>query len=104
MLALFSSDSAANVAFLRAAEAVAASLGITVTAVDVHDGGDIERAAGTFASQADGGLIVMPNPYTVANRASIIILAARYRLPALYPYRSFATAPGLISYGPDQID
>ena len=46
----------------------------------------------------------MPHPNTVANRASIIILAARYRLPAIYPYRYFATEGGLLSYGPDQID
>jgi putative ABC transport system substrate-binding protein len=101
---LFGSNSAANIAFLRAAEAVARSLGVTVTAVDVDHGGEIERAVGTFASQADGGLIVMPNPYTVANRASIIISTARYRLPAMYPYRYFATEGGLLSYGPDQID
>jgi hypothetical protein len=44
-----------------------------------------------------GGLIVMPHPNTVANRASIIILAARYRLPAIYPYRYFATEGGLLS-------
>jgi putative ABC transport system substrate-binding protein len=49
-------------------------------------------------------LVVMPHAYTLANRASIIILAARYRLPAIYPYRFFATEGGLLSYGPDQID
>ena len=99
---LFGSDSAANVAYLGAAEAVARSLGVTVTAIDVHDGG--EGAIATFASQPDGGLIVMPHPNTIANRASIIILAARYRLPAIYPYRYFATEGGLLSYGFDQID
>jgi putative tryptophan/tyrosine transport system substrate-binding protein len=93
-----------NVAFLRAAEAVAPSLGVTVTAVDVNDGSEVERAITTFAGQADGGLIVMPHPYTLGNRGSIIILAARYRLPAIYPFRFFATEGGLLSYGPDQID
>ena len=58
----------------------------------------------TFASQPDGGLIIMPNPYTLANRGSIIILAARYRLPAIYPYQIFAAEGGLICYGFDQID
>jgi putative ABC transport system substrate-binding protein len=77
---------------------------VTVTAVDVHDGGEIERAVATFAGQPDGGLIVVPHPYTIANRASIIILAARYRLPAIYGYRYFAAEGGLISYGPDQIE
>jgi putative ABC transport system substrate-binding protein len=101
---LFGSDSAASVAVLRAAEALAPSLGVTVTAVDVRDGGEIERAIATFASQPDGGLIVVPHPYTVANRASIIILAAGHHLPAIYPFRYFATEGGMISYGPDQIE
>ena len=48
--------------------------------------------------------IVTPHPYTVANRGSIIILAARHRLPAIYPFRYFAAEGGLISYGPDQIE
>jgi putative ABC transport system substrate-binding protein len=101
---LFGSDNTSNVAFLRVAEAVAPSLGITVTAVHVHDGGEFERTVAEFAGQPDGGLIVVPHPYTIANRAAIIILAARNRLPAIYPFRYFATGGGLVSYGPDQID
>jgi putative ABC transport system substrate-binding protein len=101
---LFGSDSAGNVPFLRAIEAAAPSLGVTLTTVDVHDGGGIERAVATFASQPDGGLMVVPHPYTISNRASIIILAARHRLPAIYPYRYFAAEGGLISYGADQIE
>jgi putative ABC transport system substrate-binding protein len=101
---LFGSDAPPNVAFLRAAEAVAPSLGVQVIAVDVHGGVEIEHAIATFGGQPDGGLIVVPHPYSVANRASIIILAARYRLPAIYPFRYFATEGGLMSYGPDQID
>jgi putative tryptophan/tyrosine transport system substrate-binding protein len=104
MAVLFGSDSAANVEMLRAAEAASSSLAVMVTAVDVHGGGEIERAIATFASQPDSGLIIMPHPYTVANRGSVIILAARYRLPAIYPYRYFANEGGMISYGPDQID
>ena len=101
---LYGSDSAASVATVRATEAVAPSLGFTATAVDVHDGREIEGAVARFADQPDGGLIVVPNPSTVANRASIITLAARHRLPAIYPFRYFATEGGLMSYGPDQLD
>ena len=101
---LYGSDSAASVAAVHATEAVAPSLGFRVTAVDVHDGGEIEGAVAKFADQPDGGLIVVPHPRTVANRASIIILAARHRLPAIYPFRYFATEGGLMSYGADQID
>jgi putative tryptophan/tyrosine transport system substrate-binding protein len=100
---VFGSDSAANVAFLHVAEGVAPSLGVKLTAIDVHDG-EIERTVAAFASQPDGGLVVVPHPYTIANRASIIILAARHRLPTIYPYRYFAIEGGLMSYGPDQID
>jgi ABC-type uncharacterized transport system substrate-binding protein len=101
---LFGSGSATNVATLRVVETVAPSLGVTVTAVDVDHVGEIERAVATFAGQPDGGLIVVPYPYTIANRASIIILAARHRLPAIYGYRYFAAEGGLMSYGPDQIE
>jgi len=101
---LFGSDIAVNVAYLRAAEAVAPSLGVQVTAIDIHADAEIDRAIETFASQPDGGLIAFPNPKTTANRASIIILAARHRLPAIYPFRFFAIEGGLMSYGIDQID
>jgi putative ABC transport system substrate-binding protein len=101
---LFGSDTFANLAFLRAAEAVAPSLGVQMAAVDVLGGVDIERAIAMFASQPDGGLIVVPNVYNTANRGSIILLAARYRLPAVYPFRFFAAEGGLMSYGPDQIE
>jgi len=100
---LFGSDIAVNIAYLRAAEAVAPSLGLQVAPID-HAGVEIERAISTFASQPDGGLVVLPNPNTTANRSSVIILAARHRLPAIYPFRFFATEGGLMSYGIDQID
>jgi putative ABC transport system substrate-binding protein len=101
---LFGSDSAGNVALLRTAEAVAPSLEVAVTAVDVRDGGEIEGAIAAVASHPGGGLIVVPHPNTIANRGSIIILAARHRLPVIYPYRYFTTEGGLMSYGPDEID
>jgi putative ABC transport system substrate-binding protein len=101
---LFGSDSRPNVAYLRTAEAIAPSLGVAVTPVDVVDSEAIERAVAAFASQPDGGLTVLPHPKTWANRGSIIILAARHRLPAIYPFRIFAAEGGLLSYGFDQID
>ena len=101
---LFGSDAGPVVAYLRTAETIAPSLGVAVTPVDVVDSGGTERAVAAFASRPDGGLIVLPHSYTLANRGSIIILAARYRLPAIYPFRIFATEGGLLSYGFDQID
>jgi putative ABC transport system substrate-binding protein len=100
---IFGSDSVVTAALLRAAEAVASALAIEVTAIDLHAGVEIERAIATFASQPDGGLIVTPHPSVIPNRGSIILLAARHRLPAVYPFRYFVTEGGLMSYGPDQI-
>jgi putative ABC transport system substrate-binding protein len=101
---LFGSDSVATVAMLQAAQAVAPALDVQVTAVDVHGGDEIERAIATFASQPDGGLIVTSHPNLPANRGLIILLAARHRLPTVYPFRYFAAEGGLMSYGPDQVD
>jgi putative ABC transport system substrate-binding protein len=70
----------------------------------VRDAGEIERAVTTFARGSNGGLIVTGSPLTAVHRNLIIALAARHRLPAIYPYRYFATSGGLISYGPDSID
>ena len=101
---LFGSDTAVNLAFLKAAEAVAPSLDVRVTPVDISGGVEIERAISAFASEPGGGLIVMPHIYNAANRASVILLAARHRLPAVYPFRFFAAEGGPMSYGPDQVE
>jgi putative tryptophan/tyrosine transport system substrate-binding protein len=97
-------ETLAHVAFLRAAEAAVPPLNIKLTALSVHNAAEIERAVSGFASERDSGLIVAPHAITVNNRNEIMGLAARYRLPALYPLRSFATDGGLISYGTNPID
>jgi putative ABC transport system substrate-binding protein len=101
---LFGSDSAANMAILRAAEAVAPLLDVTLTPIDLRGDAEMETALAIFAGERDGGLVVVPNPITVTNRGPIILLAARHRLPAVYPYRYYATEGGMMSYGPDQVD
>ena len=93
-----------HVVFLRAAEAAAASLGLTVTAASVQDVAGMESAVAVFASEPETGLIIFPHPLTISNRALLHTLAMRHRLPAIYPYKYFATDGGLLSYGPDQID
>jgi putative ABC transport system substrate-binding protein len=101
--ALFASNVAPHASFLRAAEAAAPSLDMTVSPIDVENSGAIERAITGFAERPNAGLLVFPHPSTIANRALINTLAVRHRLPAIYAYRYFATDGGLISYGPDQI-
>jgi putative ABC transport system substrate-binding protein len=100
---IFGSNSDANVAFLQTIGAAAPAHEVQVTAIDVL-AGSIERVIATFASQRDGGLIVLPHAYTVANRAVIIVLAARYRLPAIYFDRYIAAEGGLMSYSSDVTD
>lgn len=100
--ALLSRDAAAHAAFLQAAQSVAPSLGIAVTVVDIQT--ELERAITAYAEQPDRGLLVFPHPRTIANRRLIHSLAIRHRIPAVYPYRYFASDGGLITYGPDQLD
>jgi putative tryptophan/tyrosine transport system substrate-binding protein len=101
---LFSEDVPHHTSFLRAVEAVAPSLAVTVTVIGVHDRGKIESAIAAFAGSPHSGLIVFPHPNTIANRQAIMAMALHHRLPAIYPYRYFTSDGGLISYGPDQID
>jgi putative ABC transport system substrate-binding protein len=97
-------ETLAHGAFLRAAEAVAPSLGVQLTPAGIHDADEIQRAVMTFASTAGGGLVVLPHPITTKNRNFIIELASRHRLPAVYPYRFFTQNGGLVSYSIDPID
>jgi putative ABC transport system substrate-binding protein len=85
-------------------QSVAPSFGIELSPIDVRDAGEIERAVTAFARGPNSGLIVTSSGSAAVHRELIITLAARYRLPAVYNYRYFATAGGLISYGPDPID
>jgi putative tryptophan/tyrosine transport system substrate-binding protein len=65
---------------------------------------DIERAIEAFAAVPNGGLLVTPDPTATAHRDLIIALAARHRLPVVYPFRQFVSAGGLMSYGTDSYD
>jgi putative ABC transport system substrate-binding protein len=87
-----------------AIQAVAPSLRLEVSPLNMRDAGEIERAVAAFARSPNGGLIVTAGSGTVRHRDLIIALAARHKLSAVYPERFFATAGGLISYGPDQVD
>jgi ABC-type uncharacterized transport system substrate-binding protein len=90
--------------FMQVLEAMAPPLGIEPIAAAVHDDAELERNVGDFAAKPAGGLIVLPDVFTVGHRDLIIALAARYRLPAIYPLRVFAASGGLMSYAADQFD
>jgi putative ABC transport system substrate-binding protein len=91
-------------AHLSAIQAVAPSFGVELSAVGVRDVGEIERTVTAFARSSNAGLIVTPSTSALIHRDLITMLAARHRLPAVYSWRYFVTAGGLISYGPDPID
>ena len=87
-----------------AIQSVAPSLGVELSPVGVRDASEIERAVTAFARGSNGGLIVTGSTLTLVHRDLIVGLAARHKLPAVYPYRYFATSGGLISYGPSTVD
>jgi putative tryptophan/tyrosine transport system substrate-binding protein len=95
-------ETPANIGLLHAAEASATSA-IKLVPLGVHNTAEIESAVSAFAVQGNGGLIAAPHAITFANRDLIVELAARYRLPAVYAFRNFATSGGLISYGTNPI-
>jgi putative ABC transport system substrate-binding protein len=85
-------------------QAVAPSLGVEVSPVNVREAGEIERTVAAFAGASNGGLIVTASALSVVHRDLIITLAARHKLPAVYFQRRFVTGGGLISYGADVVD
>jgi putative tryptophan/tyrosine transport system substrate-binding protein len=97
-------DVAAGIGQLAVIQAAAPSFGVEVRPVSVRDADEIERAVTAFARSSNGGLIVTASTLAAVHRKPIIALAARHRLPAVYPLRYHATSGGLISYGPDTID
>ena len=91
----------AGIGQLGAIQAMAPSLRIEVSAVNVRDTSEIEDAIAAFARAANGGLIVTQSALATIHRELIVTLAARHRLPAVYYNRTFVTAGGLVSYGDD---
>ena len=85
-------------------QAVSPSFGVELRPVDNRNADEIERGITTFAQEPNGGMIVVANAFSVVHRDLIIRLAARHRLPAVYPYRFFCIGGGLIAYGVDDID
>src|SRR5262245_61077345 len=96
-------STAAGVGQFGAIRSVAQSLGVELTPVNVRDTDEIERGVAAFARSANGGLIVTPGG-AASRRGLIISLAARYKLPSVYPYRYYPVDGGLISYGPNSND
>jgi hypothetical protein len=82
--------------FLNAIESAAPALGVDVTPLPVQTAADIEPAIAGFASRPNGGLVIGTDGFLVSNRATVVELAAGYRLPAVYAQREYAPAGGLM--------
>jgi putative ABC transport system substrate-binding protein len=98
------STTTGGVAQFAAVQTAAPALAVELTSIDSHEAREIERAVAAFARQPNGGLIVTTGAGGEAHRELIVKLAARQRLPAIYPYRYWVSGGGLSSYGPDVFD
>ena len=85
-------------------QAAASSPAVELTPVGTHNPAEIERGMAAFAREPNGGLIVVVSSTATAHRQLIIALAAKHRLPAIFPHGYFAKGGGLASYGPNLID
>jgi putative tryptophan/tyrosine transport system substrate-binding protein len=93
-----------SIAQLAAIQSAAGMFGLEVSPLGGRDARDIEQTVTEFAGGSNRGLIATGTPLSISNSDLIISLAARHRLPAVYPYRLWAADGGLISYGPDPVD
>jgi len=91
--------SPSEMGMLGAIQAVMPAFSMPFTIVGGRDAAEFERAIEMFAREPNGGMIILPSPNTLVHRRVIMDLAARHRLPAIYPYGFFAREDGLTSYG-----
>jgi putative tryptophan/tyrosine transport system substrate-binding protein len=87
--------------FLRPIDAAASTLKMKAVMALVHDDDEIEAAFAALAGEPGTGVVLLPDIFTVAHHQLVIALAARYRVPTIYPYRFMVEREGLISYGVD---
>jgi putative tryptophan/tyrosine transport system substrate-binding protein len=99
VLVLFIKENYTSRGLLRSIEIAAQSHGVQITAAPVRDAGDISRAFASFGGKEGGGLLTPPHTIITNHNRHIFKLATENRLPAVYPFRQYAVAGGLVSYG-----
>jgi putative tryptophan/tyrosine transport system substrate-binding protein len=104
ILVVMNAKDPSNLGRMRAIEAGGPSMKVAVSQTDLSLAPDIDRVIGGFASAPTGGLIVLPSTLTIHKMDTIVMLTAQHRLPAIYPFRSWAAAGGLVTYGSDEAD
>jgi len=90
--------------FLSPFKAAAAAFAVEAIVAPVRDKPELEAVVAAQAREPNGGLIVMPDTFMATHRTELTSLAARYRLPAVYPLRNYTELGGLLSYAHDQSD
>jgi len=103
-LVLINERNPSNPRFLQFIEATAPTISVSIERAKIHDLETIQKAITSFAAEPNGGIIVPPDNTSTTNRASIVSLAAQHKLPAIYVFRAFVSAGGLMSYGIDVAD
>jgi putative tryptophan/tyrosine transport system substrate-binding protein len=101
---VFNPDTALSSAYMPSFETAARSLNVEAIAAPAHNDVEIETAIIALGREPGGGLVVMPDPFTIAHRAPIISAAARHNVPAVYWASEFAREGCLLSYGVDEVD
>jgi putative ABC transport system substrate-binding protein len=101
---MFNPNTAPVSAFMPSLETAARSLKVTPIIAPVHSDVEIETAIIALGREPGGGLFVMPDAFTQAHRAAVILAAARNNVPAVYGFSYFARDGGLLSYGVDEVD
>jgi putative tryptophan/tyrosine transport system substrate-binding protein len=103
---LFNAETAAGGGsfYSRPVQAAASTLAVEATVAAVRNATEIEDTFAALSRDADSGLVVLPDLSTTNHRELIVSLAAQHQLPAVYPFRYFATGGGLMSYGIDVVD
>ena len=91
----------AGIGQLAVIQSLATTLDVDLSPIDAQNAAQIERDITAFARSSDGGLIVASSTGALVNRALIVALAARFKLPAIYAQREFVTGGGLMSYSAD---
>lgn len=104
VLVIYDPANVTGAGYLRAIEAGAQSLGVSVEAGEVRNSDEIVRAIDVFANKANGVVLVVPAPLTAIHRELLVTSSAMHHLPAIYPFRFFVAAGGLMSFGNDVAD
>jgi putative tryptophan/tyrosine transport system substrate-binding protein len=103
-LVLAGAANPSSASYLHSLQAMASSAEVSIESIEVRDAIDIELAVSAARPHTNYGLIVLPSPVATAHRELIIKLATRHNLPAVYPFRFFVEAGGLMFYGANNID